>query len=373
MTMSMNKLMIIPILCVIIVLVEGCDGVEDSVQGSNLEELINENRSEADADIENSSEEQSVEARKSKKGFDSATNEVYKFSQFTIEIPQYWTSENKKDDFIQRYAETGGKVAMLHIAAGEDEDPNYPVNFEAMLDDNENMITTIESTVFEKVTDYDVIDIGDVKGILYKGTIKGQNLSGIGFWFAFPSEEDRNWCEVIMTQTDNTEFDYEEDYNKMLQSIKKVGLDDSSSSNAENMGKNGESVGESSYEESEPVPEIHEAEVVLPDPSIKLSKDFESKSSSTVTYINVDGTSNVPKLKKWGKATVTDGVAEYLDSLKEQNFKVEIVSTDKQSPYDGYTTYTSSFKVFNSDISWTMDLFIEDEKYVEYELDIYLP
>ena len=80
-----------------------------------------------------------------------------------------------------------------------------------------------------------------------------------------------------------------------------------------------------------------------------------------------------PKLKNWGKATVTDGVAEYLDSLKEQNFKVEIVSTDKQSPYDGYTTYTSSFKVFNSDISWTMDLFIEDEKYVEYELDIYLP
>ena len=132
-----------------------------------------------------------------------------------------------------------------------------------------------------------------------------------------------------------------------------------------------EDVSVSSTTESQP--ELQEAGVFLPDSNSKLGKDYDSKGSSTIYYINVDGLINKPKLQKWGKATVTDGVAEYLDDLKSQGFKVEIISVDKQTPYTGFTEYTSSFKVSNSDISWDMDLTVQDEKYVEYSLEIQLP
>lgn len=166
------------------------------------------------------------------------------------------------------YAETGGKVAMLQIDAGEDEDPDYIVNFDSMMEDNENMIDTIESTLFEEVTDYEVVDTGVVKGILYKGTIKVGDNNGVGLWFSFPSEEDRNWCQIIMGQTDNTEFDYAEDFDQIIHSIKKadviVKAEDSPAK-------------EATVAEPEPESEPIKDEVVLPDYHTKLGRDYDSK------------------------------------------------------------------------------------------------
>lgn len=119
--------------------------------------------------------------------------------------------------------------------------------------------------------------------------------------------------------------------------------------------------------------EKKEPSVILPESSTKLGKDFDMKGSSTVYYINVDGTKNKPTLKEWGSAVVTDGVAEYLDYLKDQGCTVTITSYEKRSPYSGFTLYETYFDVKNETISWDMYLCIEDEKYVEYELDINLP
>ena len=73
-----------------------------------------------------------------------------------------------------------------------------------------------------------------------------------------------------------------------------------------------------------------------------------------------------------GKATVTDGVAEYLDYLKELGFTIKITETKKSEPHSGFHLYETKFKVSNSEISWTMYLCIQDEDFVEYELDINL-
>ena len=105
----------------------------------------------------------------------------------------------------------------------------------------------------------------------------------------------------------------------------------------------------------------------------KLDKDYDSKGSSTVYYINVDGQKNKPTVTKWGKATVTDGVAEYLDYLKELGFTIKITETKNSEPHSGFYLYETNFKVSNSEISWTMYLCIQDEDFVEYELDIHLP
>ena len=157
-----------------------------------------------------------------KNGFDSASNEVYELAGYIVEIPTYWQSENLIDGGILRYSETGGKVAMLQVTASEESDDDYPVTFDALMDDNENMIEAIESTAFSEVTSYEVVDTGVIKGILYKGTIEDQSsgLAGYGEWFTFPSEIDRNWCTLVLSQTENTEYSYIDDFMKIIQSIK---------------------------------------------------------------------------------------------------------------------------------------------------------
>ena len=157
-----------------------------------------------------------------KNGFDSASNEVYELAGYIVEIPTYWQSENLIDGGILRYSETGGKVAMLQVTASEESDDDYPVTFDALMDDNGNMIEAIESTAFSEVTSYEVVDTGVIKGILYKGTIEDQSsgLEGYGEWFTFPSEIDRNWCTLVLCQTENTEYSYIDDFMKIIQSIK---------------------------------------------------------------------------------------------------------------------------------------------------------
>ncbi len=112
------------------------------------------------------------------------------------------------------------------------------------------------------------------------------------------------------------------------------------------------------------------SQLVLPKDGSKLAKDFDSEGKSTIYYINVDGTKNVPTIKKWETATVTDGVAEYLDYLKELGFKISITDSNVKEPYKGFKLYETKFSVEGEGCSWTMFLSIQDEKYVEYELDI---
>ena len=182
------------------------------------------------ADKENTVEQQEEPAELNegqpveKNGFDSASNEVYELAGYIVEIPTYWQSENLIDGGILRYSETDGKVAMLQVTASEESDNDYPVTFDALMDDNENMIEAIESTAFSEVTSYEVVDTGVIKGILYKGTIEDQSsgLAGYGEWFTFPSEIDRNWCTLVLCQTENTEYSYIGDFMKIIQSIKPI-------------------------------------------------------------------------------------------------------------------------------------------------------
>ena len=160
--------------------------------------------------------------RTQRNGFDSATNETYEFAGYSVEIPEYWKSESDISDGIQRYAETGSKVAMLQITAQAETDDSYPVTFDGLMADNENMLAVLEMTAFHEITEYEVIDTGVIKGILYKGELKLDRLgvSGYGEWFTFASEEDRSWCTLVVGQTDNTDHLYTDDFMKMIQSIK---------------------------------------------------------------------------------------------------------------------------------------------------------
>ena len=118
--------------------------------------------------------------------------------------------------------------------------------------------------------------------------------------------------------------------------------------------------------------ELSSEGVVLPKDGSKLAKDFDYKGTTTIYYMNIDGKTNKPTIKKWGKATVTDSVAEYLDYLKNLGYSIEITEVTNKEPHTGFRTYESKYKVSKGNVNWTMYHYIQDEKYVEYQFDIYL-
>lgn len=114
-------------------------------------------------------------------------------------------------------------------------------------------------------------------------------------------------------------------------------------------------------------------EIVFPDSSSKLGKDLDSdtaNSNNSRYYYNIDNIRNVPSIKKYKNATVTDGVFDYLKYLEGLGYKIEITNVSNKEPYNGFHSYETSFKVSKDVTSWKMDLNIQDEKYIEYELYI---
>lgn len=177
-----------------------------------------QNESDTIPSTDNSSEKNS---RKIKNGFNHSNNKVYTLANYSVEIPSYWKlSDSTEVQWL--YAETGEHVAMIQLSAQPETDDNYPVSFDSLYSDNEDMINSIEVSTSSTVTDYNIIDTDNIKGILYScySEDMGNGHSGNLEWFCFASESDRNWCSIILAQTDNTDYDYADDFNKIIQSIK---------------------------------------------------------------------------------------------------------------------------------------------------------
>lgn len=162
------------------------------------------------------------------KGFEEGTYESLKVKNFVFDIPDYWTEEGSKNEYLQYYAEKGEKLVMLSIAYPAETDDDYDVSFDGLYKDNENMVEMIASMF----TDGDVIDNEvfesdyGVKGILYRfscnqkiGWLKSVDANG--YCFCFPSEKDRRWFFVYYVQTNKVSGnDYKDDYLKLISCIR---------------------------------------------------------------------------------------------------------------------------------------------------------
>ncbi len=118
-----------------------------------------------------------------------------------------------------------------------------------------------------------------------------------------------------------------------------------------------------------------EDKIVYPKDGSKLAEDLDEESlepGKNRYYYNVDGVKNIPKLQKYEKTYVTDSVYEYIKYLKDLGYKVEITKYENKEPYKGFHTYDVTFKVSKDGFSWTMYTGIQDEKYIEYDLEIVL-
>ena len=116
------------------------------------------------------------------------------------------------------------------------------------------------------------------------------------------------------------------------------------------------------------------AKILYPKKGSKLVKDYDSVSSidGSRIYLNIDNKSNKPKTKTYEGAVITDGVYDYISYLKKNGYNVEITKYESKNPYGNYYIYNTDFMVSKCDISWTMNLGIQKEKYIEYDFYINL-
>lgn len=168
-------------------------------------------------------------------------DEVYNtinLENISFELPIYWKEEGSKTEYFQAYAEKGEKVTMLSVSYPIDEVD--VVSFEALVADNDNMISAIESWTEDcKVTNHKVYesDYG-VEGVIYSfDYIKSDDLNATGKCFCFPSTKDNRWFYVTLIFSDKAERNYEILYEDILASVRNTpNLDVLSASNNQDTG-----------------------------------------------------------------------------------------------------------------------------------------
>lgn len=161
---------------------------------------------------------QAAENRSQKNGFSDASNSTVQVGQYAFSVPSYWGADITEPDNYRAYAEKGGKVAMLTITANTDE--NDVVSYDALVVDDENMKETIAGW-FDSCQDVtsEPLEVGDVRGYRYSANCVMNGYDGYCECFIFPSENDNKWVLVQMLQTNNTKYQYTEDFRKILNSI----------------------------------------------------------------------------------------------------------------------------------------------------------
>ncbi|MCQ2483419.1 MAG: hypothetical protein MJ153_08045 [Clostridia bacterium] len=156
-------------------------------------------------------------------GYDESTNNEYTIGTITFSVPSYW--EERESDVFQylSYSETGDSVACIEIMyLYDDEDP---VTFDILKDETEKGLMSMAIKFeFNDCGDinYEEYDNGSVKGYIYELTKFKINdsINGNGLACVIPSPEDNSWIYIYLLQSENTEFRYENDFIKILDSIK---------------------------------------------------------------------------------------------------------------------------------------------------------
>lgn len=176
--------------------------------------------------------------RQQRKGFDSSTNKITKLSNYNCEIPSYWIEDEFENDSgatVQGYVvskDTSTSIAQLMCCVMDD--PNNKV-FNATM---EKKLLLARFYMREggknlSILKQEIISFGDASGIFtifyYEYVVDGVTYKIREAVFMFASVEEEKNIQIILYESDNTEYSYLEDYTSILKSIKKD--QESSSSN----------------------------------------------------------------------------------------------------------------------------------------------
>ncbi|SFP86807.1 hypothetical protein SAMN04487928_11036 [Butyrivibrio proteoclasticus] len=157
--------------------------------------------------------------KKSKDGFVTSTNQKQHVGIYDFYVPLYYKTNIAESDRYSAYAETDGKVVMLQcnsIADNETVDLDWFKDEENAKEYAESFLTSVSGGEFIEGS---IKKFGGTEGYLLKYKMSPNDIPGIGWVFIFPSIKDNNWVSVVLGQTDNSEYDYYSDYEKIISSF----------------------------------------------------------------------------------------------------------------------------------------------------------
>ncbi|MCM1024722.1 MAG: hypothetical protein NC395_11805 [Prevotella sp.] len=172
------------------------------------------------------------DTRPQKNGFNESTVQNVISGNYTIPVPDYFeeNTPNEKGMDYRGYAETGEKTTMLMITSAFDDVD--PATFDVLYDDKDNMVRTIKIGLIMnnsidnvEFINYDIYETQELKGMSFNFTftydVNGITKEGKYTNFVFPSEKDNKWIYIVIMVSDNANYRYDGDFEKMLDEIKK--------------------------------------------------------------------------------------------------------------------------------------------------------
>lgn len=185
--------------------------VETSIESDTDDDAENEDKSTSYNNIEKENKQQ-------KNGF--GKNSEVTVGAYSFSIPTYWEADIEEADYYRAYAETSGKVAMLSINSSFDEED--PVTYEILAKETESgEMSKAFSYWFDECGEVTIesFDNGVVKGFTYEMEVSIKGLGGKAVIVTFPDENNNQWVTASLCESNNTEYSYTEDFEKIIYSI----------------------------------------------------------------------------------------------------------------------------------------------------------
>ena len=174
----------------------------------------NANPSGDDTDSKSSVEDADI--RKEKNDFDAATNTTETFWGYDISFPSSWDGGNNTLDTKTYYAESGDAIAMFQMQCM---DSSF-ANFDELYSQKDAFIESYgESFDAFGILDSSEYAVADSKGILFYYSAATSGLAMRGKMLVYVSETGNNLICFQMLQSNNTEYSYFDDFEKILDSV----------------------------------------------------------------------------------------------------------------------------------------------------------
>ena len=167
-------------------------------------------------DVSSESSAESADPREEKNDFDSETNATVAFFGYDLSLPSAWTEGDNTLDTKTYYAESGDAVAMFQMQCVSSPFDNFD-ELNADKDTfQESYGNAFDSFEVSNISEY---PISNTKGILYDYTGSTSGLDIHGRLLVYVSETGGNLISLQMIQSDNTEYSYFDDFEKILNSV----------------------------------------------------------------------------------------------------------------------------------------------------------
>ena len=195
----------------------------ESLLGTETVSLAESNAAEIK---EQESGDEKPDSRPQRNGFDhcnTVTAGLYEF-----QVPDYFIQTDSVP-FYRGYAETGGKTAFLDIDSSFDEEDPVGEEWSDTEEERKEFIDAYFSSILksENTSNVELLSDGIYKtevytGQLFKYRANWKDLGITGIYLIFPSKENNHWVSVILNATDNTEYCYDEEFMRIIDSIRKI-------------------------------------------------------------------------------------------------------------------------------------------------------